>query len=436
MKQLILLLLVPVLGFTQSIKGTFSPASDFTYAFLYSATPDGANYVDRGKLDGEGHFEIELDTTLSPGIYKIVYAIPPEENNFDFIYDGKESVAFTYNDTTGVQFTESEENKLWDSYLKSMEMVNQTVSNYYTQSETDAEGFTSIFKVMADTQKAYEESSEGMMVAAFIKANRPYIPRRYEDIQTYSNNLKAHYLTEIDFNNYFLQCSSFLVDRVMAYVFDIVLEPTNPIYKQHVDEVVTAIGSDATAIKTSLLYLLWQRFESAENHDMANYITDTYLLELAQMTNNKVIAETITAYKNTSIGTKAPDFSIEFKTSEESEFSSLHKLSTSDYYLLVFWSSECGHCLNELPKIKDLVADKPQLTVVAFGLENSVSNWAKTIKNYPDFIHTVGLGKWDNPTVISYGISATPTYFILDKSKRIIEKPYDYSAVEKVLKDL
>ena len=56
--------------------------------------------------------------------------------------------------------------------MNSMEMVNQTVSNYYTQSETDAEGFTSIFKVMADTQKAYEESSEGMMVAAFIKANR------------------------------------------------------------------------------------------------------------------------------------------------------------------------------------------------------------------------------------------------------------------------
>ncbi|MDB9755565.1 TlpA family protein disulfide reductase, partial [Winogradskyella sp.] len=67
MKKLITLLLVmPLLSFSQSVKGTFSPAEDFTYAFLYKASPDGADYVNRGQLDSSGNFEIALDSTVTP----------------------------------------------------------------------------------------------------------------------------------------------------------------------------------------------------------------------------------------------------------------------------------------------------------------------------------------------------------------------------------
>ena len=120
-KILLLFICFPFLIQAQSVSGTFSPSSDYTYAFLYKATPEGADYVNRGKL----HFEIPMDETVTPGIYKIVYAIPPEENNFDFIYDGKESIDFDFNRESGVEFKTSEENKLWNSYLKSMDMVNQ-----------------------------------------------------------------------------------------------------------------------------------------------------------------------------------------------------------------------------------------------------------------------------------------------------------------------
>ena len=219
---LILLFILPLTISAQMVKGTFSPVEDFTYAFLYQATPDGANYVNRGQLDGAGNFEIPLDSTVTPGIYKIVYAVPPEENNFDFIYDGKETVEIKFSYEQGVEFTKSEENKLWSSYLKSMAMVNQTISNYYAKEKDDKEGFNSIFKVLKDTQIAYEESANGKLVSAFIIANRPYIPAQYEDLSTYSKNLKEHYFSQIDFSNYLLQSSSFLVDRITGYVFNMV----------------------------------------------------------------------------------------------------------------------------------------------------------------------------------------------------------------------
>ncbi len=433
MKKIIfILILLPLLGLSQSVKGNFSPAEEFTYAFLYQATPEGANYINRGKLDSIGNFEIPLDSTISPGIYKIVYATPPEENNFDFIYDGKETIAFNFSNEQGVEFTDSDENKLWNSYLKSIDMVNQTISNYYSKEHIDKEGFSSIFKVLKDTQLAYEESANGKLVSAFITANRPYIPTKYEDISTYSKNLKTQYLSQIDFSNYLLQSSSFLVDRVSAYVFNVAQNPTDEIYKQHVDDIATAISNDDSIIKTSLLEVIWQRFVTLENHALANYITETYLLDLATTTNNKVLAQTITSYKNTSVGTKAPNFDIILENNK----TSLHQLDDAENYLVIFWSSGCGHCLKELPKVKELIANKPNLKVIAYGLEDDNIKWSEEVKNYPDFTHVIGLGKWDNQMVQTYGIAATPTYFLLNKEKIIIAKPYEYKDVETAIKNL
>ena len=228
MKKLIFILFIlPILAFSQSVKGNFSPAEEFSYAFLYEATPEGANYVNRGKLDSLGNFEISIDSTIVPGIYKIVYAIPPEENNFDFIYDGKETVAFNFTYEKGVEFIESEENKLWKSYLKSMDVVNMTISNYYSKENSDKKGFKAIFKTVKDTQMGYEELANGKLVSAFITSNRPYIPKKYENLSKYSKNLKKHYLSQIDFSNYLLQSSSFLVDRVTTYVFNMVQDPSD-----------------------------------------------------------------------------------------------------------------------------------------------------------------------------------------------------------------
>lgn len=431
-KLIILLLIIPFLSFSQSVKGTFSPVEDFTFAFLYKATPEGANFVNKGQIDSLGNFEIKLDESVTAGIYKIVYAIPPEENNFDLVYDGKETVAFNFSYEKGVEFTASEENKLWSSYLKSMDMVNLTISNYFAKDNSDKEGFKAIFKTLKDTQTDYEELAQGKLVSNFIRASKPYIPVQHEDISTYSKNLKANYLSHVDFSDYLLQSSSFLEDRVIGYVFYMVADPSNTIYKQHIDDVASTINNDNLIIKTSLLEMLWQRFVELENHEVANYITDTYLLDLAKATENKVLQDMVITFKNTSIGTKAPNFDI----TSNGKNTNLHQLEDSEYYLLIFWSSACGHCLDELPKVQQLIAKKPNIKVVAYGIEYEDNNWEKVIADYPEFIHQIGLDKWENPTVKTYGVSATPMYFLLSADKIIMAKPYEYADLEVVLKDL
>ncbi len=427
MKQLLFVFLTVTAFCTaqQTISGTFSPAENYTYAFLYKATPDGANYVNRAELDSLGNFSIPMDANAEPGIYKIVYAIPPEENNFDVVYSGKENVHFTFDTENGIDFKESSENKLWDSYLNSMLMVNQTISNYYAKGGTDKTAFASIFKTLEDTQTSYEELAKGKLIEVFVRSNKPYIPESYEDITTYSQHLKTHYFKNVDFNDTLLRSSSFINDRVSGFVFGLSASTENKTYIEHVDIVAQAIKNYDEEIQSPILELLWQEFKRRENHDLANYIADNYLLEIAKNTENKVLEQQLVSYQNTSLGAIAPDFEIQSEPALK-----LSELKGDKYYVLIFWSSGCGHCLKELPKVNTLMKTVSGAKVITFGLENDQTQWQQEIKKYPDFIHGIGLGKWEHPLVQTYAIAATPTYFVLDANKKIIAKPYDFESLE------
>ncbi len=436
MKKIIFLIaLIPSFICAQhSVGGVFTPVEAYAYAFLYKATPTGLDYINRAQLGEDGRFSIPFDSTSTPGIYKIVYALPPEDNNFDFIYNGKESVTFTFSLDSGLEFKDSNENKLWASYIKSIEMINRTISNFYTQESADEKGYLEIIKTLSDTQAAYEESSKETLASVFINANTPYVPKGFEGLSTYSKNLKRTYLEHVDFENPLLQSSDFLVDRVMAYIFGMTASTSNYIYKSDVDGLMTRIGEGNTEIKTILFEMIWRRFKGMENSEMANYVTDKYLLKLTELTSDDSLKEQLLVYKNNAVGNKASNFDLVITKNGETVKTTLHELDMTNQYLVVFWSSTCGHCLEELPKIKDILADKKDLTVIGVGLEDDAVNWQKMIRDYQNFIHVLGLGKWDNPTSDAYGVESTPSFFLLDKDKNIIAKPYDAKALKAILK--
>jgi len=411
------------------ISGMFAPAKEFTYAFLYHSTPKGISYIDRSKVESDGSFSIALDSTASSGVYKIVYGLPPEENNFDFIYDGKEDIALNFDLDKGLEFTESNENKLWSSYTKSMELVNKAISNYYSKESSDKNAFKDIFKTLKETQDAYENASKGTLALTFIQANRPYIPKNYENISTYSKNLKQTFLQQVDFENPLLQSSDFLTDRVMAYVFGM-SSYNNEGYKRDIDHLANLMTNTNPTVKVSLLHMIWKRFVDSNNETMANYVSDNYLLDLANEAGYTQLVELLTAFKNNSIGNKAQNFDIpNYKNGKPT---TLYDLNDANRYLIIFWSSTCSHCADELPKVKDIIPNDTK--VIAIGIEDDAENWQKAIENYPDFIHVLGLKKWDNYIVKAYNINATPSFIVIDKNKTIIAKPYDLEALKETLK--
>src|SRR5690606_38635564 len=195
MKRLIFLIaIIPNIILAQhTIKGTFSPAKDFNDVIIYEITPSALEYIDNAKIQEDGSVELKLEASANKGMYKIVYALPEDEHYIDIIYDAEEDIEFTFNLNDNVAFKTSKENKLMASYRHSMALIQQSISNFYSQKSEDYQALESIFKTQRDTQANFEGAALGTLASNFIKANRFYVPEKYEDAKTYMANVEAHY---------------------------------------------------------------------------------------------------------------------------------------------------------------------------------------------------------------------------------------------------
>ncbi|SFT83007.1 Peroxiredoxin [Chryseobacterium formosense] len=107
----------------------------------------------------------------------------------------------------------------------------------------------------------------------------------------------------------------------------------------------------------------------------------------------------------------------------------------ADKKVIVFWSSTCSHCENELPKLltkyKDL-QDK-NIQVIGLSLDTDKNSYTTKIAAFP-WINDSELRGWNSSFAETYNIHATPTYFILDANNKIISKPNHVGDVLEYLK--
>lgn len=421
----------------QSIKGTFSPASDYEWVLLYKILPTHSDYVADAKLDDQGNFEIKLDSTHSEGMYRIVYAMPQDEYNFDLIYNAKENIEFTFNGNSGLEYKKSAENQLMNTYTSTMTKISSSIGNFYRQGSKDETAFLEIFKTLDNAQKEFEDMSKGSIAYNFIYANRPYIAKEFQNVNTYISNVKKGYFDHVDFNNEILQSSNFLIERVLNYVFGMTSGSGNPeqIYKENIDVVANELSDSSLEVKKMILGVLWQQLADAKYEPLANYITDTYLLEIAEKLNDQTLLDMLIPFRNTSLGMIAPDFEMEVVQDGNSRKVKLSEYDVAEAYVIVFWSSVCSHCLEELPQLHDYISgfQDGKVKVIAFGLEDDVYRWKSETYNFPEFQHVVGLGKWENKTGNAYNVTSTPTYYVLGKNKEILAKPEDINALKTFL---
>jgi hypothetical protein len=62
--------------------------------------------------------------------------------------------------------------------------------------------------------------------------------------------------------------------------------------------------------------------------------------------------------------------------------------------------------------------------VIGVSLDNNRQTWEKAIAdNGATWLNVSQLAAWSSPVVADYKITATPTYFLLDKQGNIVLKP-------------
>ncbi len=432
---LILLFLTVSLYAQHTVSGTFSPAKDFSWLLVYKLNPIGETYI-LGAPIKNGAFSFVLPKAQSKGTYRIVYAVPQDEFNFDFLYNAEEDITLAFDKNAGVRFTTSQENILFQTYLKEIRDIEQEIIAYYTNQKTDKTLFLRLSAQLEKVQQTYEEKAKGRLVYDFIAANAPFIPKIEQSVERYLKNKKESYFSTVDFDNNTLQGSNFLIEKVLSYTFTSSELRSNSEFanQEEIKKNIVEISKKLTGVDQNFqmrVYLsLWNHSVSLWEDEVADYIYTTHLKDLAVSSGNGQIIEAIELHNRLRLGAVAPDISWE----ENNSTQQLHKLTHKGNYILVFWSSTCSHCLAELPKLHEALKAYPNMKVVAVGLEDDSENWKKEAAKLNQFTHAIALGKWESEYAKLYAIQQTPTYFILDSEKRITAKPEDYEKVLEILK--
>ncbi|EDM44353.1 possible thiol-disulfide isomerase [unidentified eubacterium SCB49] len=428
MKKILLgLLLFPMLAIAQqTITGHFAPENSFQFGILYRIAPDNVYYVTDANIDSEGTFKLNTQEDTTPGMYRIVYNLPQDQHFFDFIYNGKEAVEFTFNANKEITFTSSEENKLWSEYLTKSFQFTSALEELST---TEGVKERNISKALEEQNAWYQDllkRAEGMLVYDLINAVKPYQENNFSTYKAYTEKVKSNYFNNFDFTKPLLQNSGLPLEHSIKYIFNYA-DPEHPVTSRNVniDTVVKKIAATDNKYQKQVLSNLWDFLATNEQVSEANHLAEKHLIPLAQKLDDTALATKLTIYKNISIGSKAPNFSWPEYEGDKTLTKYFHDLAPAERYVIVFWSSLCSHCLNEVPKLHAKVASMTPDTVkvVAVGLEDFEAEWAPVAARFPLFTNVLGLKKWDNEIGNMYDVTATPTYFVLDADKKIIAKP-------------
>lgn len=431
----LLVLLVTLQCYAQhTIKGNFSPAKNYSWLIAYQLRPEGQNYVADTRIT-DGKFSLNLPKDSSSGSYRLVYGVPQEEFYFDVIYNGKEDITLEFNAPSGLTFIDSRENIILNKYFRELSLIEHQIIGFYASGSKDNNHFSELSGQLSQTQQAYEVASEGLLANLFIRSNAPYIPSGFEPLEDFIAHRKAAYFKAIDLKNPALQASGFLTDKLVNYVLTAIPhEPKDVLELQHLmNENVKLLADKLKGVnanyKLNLYYTLWKDIVANGWDIVSDYLFDEHIKALASEMGKNEIIEQIATYNRLRIGALAP----EIKWKSGGETLQLSTLPKTENYLLVFWSSTCSHCLNQLPKLHKALLPNTKITVLAIGLEDDDNSWKKEAGKLSKFEHAISLGKWKSEYASLYAVQQTPTYFILDKDQRIIAKYDDYEGVLKFL---
>lgn len=430
---ILLLLISTTLQAQYKISGTIQPVNNYKNALLYKVEGARQVYIRNAKIEkgidqSMGSFEFTFNNDIAPGSYRITYDL--QQGGFiDFLYN-KENVSFNINpnaEQPAITFDASKENLLYTRFLSDLSAAQYKTDSLqiaYLKGPSKATGdaYKAAVKNIKAIQTGYTEKANNMLVLNFIKATDRYnAPEPAKTPKEYFTGVLTHFFDNIDFKNPFLFNSSFLIDRITDYVFYMNYTDDRDqqltLHKNAVDKVMGLIKDPK--FKADVIEFLATQFSSAKETKIVDYIIANHFEKLPISFKNEEFKNKMLSELAIAVGRTAPDFSWE----EKGKTIKLSELNDGKHYVLIFYSTECPHCLREIPQFFEFMKGKDDVKVIAFAMEKTNISWNKFTSTLPGWHHALGLGKWENKIARTYQIVSTPTYFILDANKKIIGNP-------------
>jgi thiol-disulfide isomerase/thioredoxin len=422
-----------------TIRVKMTPDNGYKWLMLYKINGAKQQYISNATIENN-EFKLPITEGSVTGMYRLFYDM---ENGgyFDFIYN-QESISVSFNPNLPEQtaeFKKSVENKLLQSYFNSIlekqTKVDSVQMVYFGALDKKPlqEMYAERLSNLNSMQQYFEKESEGKFANNIIHVTKKYNnPEILETVENYLKTLETHFFDNIDFSNEALMNSSVFVDKVIEYVFYINSsedpETRRKLREKSINEALSKIGNNVK-VKAEVLSSLIYAFAGQEELESVGFLKNGYYNQLPEEFQDAKFIADVDRMLSVALGRVAP----EITWKEEGETKKLSELEDSENYIITFWSTTCSHCLEEIPELYKVTKDNEKLKVIAVALEEDKFGFDHHTEMMEKWIHVLGLNKWENEIARSYEVHSTPSYFVLDKDKKIVAKPEELAELLELL---
>lgn len=251
-------------------------------------------------------------------------------------------------------------------------------------------------------------------------SQHPFIYYYNTNYSKFLSNDNAKKVTQDEIINFFdkssdmLETSSLVRPILVAYLNT----GGNTNVGESVDKLINTLKVETPRGQTVLSELI-DIFDIYEMTELKNkYLS---LAKNLKCTITDRLASTLKSNANVELGAVFPNY--KFQSAANTTAKSISDVK-ADQKVIVFWSSTCSHCENELPKLLEKYAEikAKNIQIIGLSLDTDKDSYTKKITAFP-WINDSELKGWNSSYADTYNIHATPTYFILDANNKIISKP-------------
>ncbi len=393
--------------------------------------------------DTPGHFAMEGDSLLHPGVY--IFLTHPDNGFYQFLMpreDQEFEVLSSKEDFSDLSYKGSTDNELFSEYVDFLATKRPVIEQIKAKMEgTDG----ALKKTYEDEMRAIDTEVKAKQAAIIadhpetlttmlLKANQEVevpdfseVPEEERKMKRY-RYYKEHYFDHIDLTDSVTLYSPFIDDRVKYYLEKLTIQLPDSI-NPTIDKLFSMMGTESSLFKYYLgsLYNQYAKSKVVGMDAVIVHLVDNYYIQgLAPWMseeNMAKIADNANKIRPTLMGNIAQDITV-YK--EDGSPVSLDSINY-EYLVLLFWAPDCGHCKKVMPNIVEFGKEYKSKGVEVFAIctkhmDKLPTCWeAVKEKDMLGFINAADQYH-KSSFKTKYDIRTTPKIFILDKDKKILIK--------------
>lgn len=413
-------------------------------AALYSLSGEKSSFIDSISFNNNT-YNFNLSSHHS-GFYRLIFY---NKKWLDFIYDSNDIKIETDADNTlaNTKIIQSEENRIYYDFIN----LNK---NYNTKTEilylvlARYPVSDNYHKITIETlQRLQEEylyfinvtaqSKPESFIARYVRsAQLPVIGNEISSVQ-HLTFLKSYSLDKVNFNDDALIYSDVFANKAIEYL-SYYRNPQLPMallekeFETAIDSILNKAKVNDIVYKHIVEYLL-DGFKKFGFDNVINYIVENYVIKDNICLDEKLetaLERRINQSRLFNPGYVVPEISLLDQNNEAVQLSKIQSEKT----LIIFYASWCPHCKTLLPQISELYKNQKEKTieVLAISIDTSKTDWVNFIRtNKLEWLNASDLKGWEGKAVLDYNIYATPTMFLVGKSKNFIKILNDLEELKK-----